>query len=66
MANPPMAAVRFARRQRMSGSSSNASARVEGATERWASRVLFPTRDLAKGVAMALSEKALQIVALQR
>ena len=37
-----------------------------GATERWAPRVLFPTRDLAKGVAMASSEKALQIVALQR
>jgi hypothetical protein len=35
-----------------------------GTTER--PRVLFPTRDLAKGVAMALSEKALQIVALQR
>ena len=37
-----------------------------GTTERWAPRVLFPTRDLAKGVAMAPSEKALQIVALQR
>ena len=35
-----------------------------GTTDR--PRVLFPTRDLAKGVAMALSEKALQIVALQR
>jgi hypothetical protein len=37
-----------------------------GTTERWAPRVLFPTRDLPKGVAMAPSEKALQIVALQR